>query len=113
MKANFGTGTAVPEYQDLTFKIDVPTDKAGVFRFWGLGGLDNISLLGHLVDLSKPQKDLYGNENIDLYNKVLTGMIGFSHTYFISTKTYYKLMLAVTHQSQLVNIDSREPIYRQ
>jgi hypothetical protein len=113
LKANFGTGTAVPEYQDLTFKVDVPTKKAGVFRFWGLGGLSKIELLGHLVDLSKPQKDLYGNENIDLYNKVQTGMFGFSHTYFINPKTYYKLMLAATHQTQLADIDSIEPIYRQ
>lgn len=112
LKVNFGTGTAVPEYQDLTFKVDVPTKKAGVFRFWGLGGLSKIELLGHVVDLSKPQKDLYGNENIDLYNKVQTGMVGFSHTYFITPKTYYKLMLAATHQTQRADIDSIEPVYR-
>jgi hypothetical protein len=113
LKVNFGTGTAVPDYQDLTFKIDVPTKKAGVFRFWGLGGLDKIELLGHEVDLSKAQNNLYGNENIDLYNKVRTGMVGFSHTYFINPKTYYKLMLAATHQTQLADIDSIEPVYRQ
>lgn len=113
LKANFGTGTAVPQYQDLTFKVDVPTKKAGVFRFWGLGGLSQIELLGHLVDLNKPQKDLYGNENIDLYNKVQTGMVGFSHTYFINPKTYYKLMLAATHQTQRADIDSIEPVNRQ
>ena len=112
LKANFGTGTAVPEYQDLTFKVDVPTKKAGVFRFWGLGGLSKIELLGSAVDLSKPQKDLYGNENIDLYNKVQTGMFGFSHTYFINPKTYYKLMLAATHQTQKADIDSIEPVFR-
>ncbi|MES2621081.1 MAG: TonB-dependent receptor [Bacteroidota bacterium] len=112
LKANFGTGTAVPEYQDLTFKVDIPTKKAGVFRFWGLGGLSKIELLGSKVDLSKPQKDLYGNENIDLYNKVLTGMVGFSHTYFINPKSYYRLMVAASHQSQLVDIDSIEPVFR-
>lgn len=109
LKANFGTGTAVPQYQDLTFKVDVPTKKAGVFRFWGLGGLSSIELLGSRVDLSKPQNNLYGNENIDLYNKVQTGMAGFSHTYFFNSKTYYKLMLAATHQTQLADIDSINP----
>ncbi|MBL0308310.1 MAG: carboxypeptidase-like regulatory domain-containing protein [Bacteroidetes bacterium] len=97
LKANFGTGTAVPQYQDLNFKIDVPTKKAGVFRFWGLGGLSQIELLGSSVDLSKPQRNLYGNENIDLYNKVRTGIVGFSHTYFINKKSYYKLMLGASH----------------
>lgn len=113
LKVNFGTGTAIPEYQDLTFKIDVPTKKAGIFRFWGLGGLSKIELLGHEVDLSKQQQNLYGNENIDLYNRVQTGMIGFSHTYFINPKTYYKLMLAATHQTQWADIDSIEPVLRQ
>lgn len=112
LKANFGTGTAVPEYQDLTFKVDIPTKKAGVFRFWGIGGLSKIELLGSKVDLANVQSNLYGNENIDLYNKVRTGMVGFSHTYFITPKTYYKLMLAATHQRQLADIDSIEPTQR-
>lgn len=113
LKANFGTGTAVPEYQDLTFKVDVPTKKAGVFRFWGLGGLSKIELLGHVVDLSKPQNNLYGNENIDLYNKVQTGMFGFSHTYFFNSKTYYKVMAAASHQTQRADIDSINPDNRE
>lgn len=109
LKADFGTGTAIPEYQDLTFKVDVPTKKAGVFRFWGLGGLSKIDLLGSKVDLSKPQKNLYGNENIDLYNKVQTGIFGFSHTLFLNNKTYYKLMAAASHQTQFADIDSINP----
>lgn len=30
----------VPSYQDLSFKINVPTRKAGVFSLFGIGGLD-------------------------------------------------------------------------
>ena len=65
------------------------------------------------VNIVAEQFNLYGNENIDLYNKVRTGMFGFSHTYFINPKTYYKLMLAATHQTQLADIDSIEPVYRE
>lgn len=106
LKANFGTGTAVPQYQDLSFKIDVPTKKAGIFRFWGLGGLSSIELLGSKVDLAKNPNNLYGNENQDIYNKVQTGIFGFSHTYFLNQKSYYKLNLAVSHQGQYADIDS-------
>ncbi len=106
LRANFGTGTAVPEYQDLSFKIDVPTKKAGIFRFWGLGGLSGIELKGSLVNLDENPKNLYGNENIDIYNKVRTGIFGFSHTYFINKKSYYKLMLGASHQGQFADIDS-------
>ncbi len=112
LKANFGTGTAVPEYQDLTFKVDVPTKKAGVFRFWGLGGLSKIELLGSKVDLTKNPNNLYGNENVDIYNRVRTGVAGFSHTFFFNQKTYYKLIVAASHQTQLADIDSVEPINR-
>ncbi len=106
LKANFGTGTAVPQYQDLSFKVDVPTKKAGIFRFWGLGGLSSIELLGSKVDLAKNPNNLYGNENQDIYNKVRTGVFGFSHTYFLTKKSYYKLNLAVSHQGQFADIDS-------
>ncbi len=106
LKVNFGTGTAVPEYQDLTFKVDVPTKKAGIFRFWGLGGLSKIELKGSSVDLAKNPKNLYGNENVDIYNKVRTGVFGFSHTYFLNKKSYYKLNVAVSHQTQFADIDS-------
>lgn len=105
--ANFGTGTAVPEYQDLSFKIDIPTKKAGVFRIWGLGGLSKIELLG---SKSEPQNqggtNLFINENQDLYNKVQTGIVGLSHTYFINPKSYFKISLAASHQQQLADIDT-------
>ena len=76
------------------------------------GRRESVEILGHEVDLAKAQNNLYGNENIDLYNKVQTGMFGFSHTYFINPKTYYKLMLAATHQTQRADVDSIEPVYR-
>ncbi|MGK0279794.1 MAG: hypothetical protein ACI9RU_002574, partial [Litorivivens sp.] len=37
MGIDFGTGSAVPEYQDLTFKLDIPTNKLGRFAVFGVG----------------------------------------------------------------------------
>lgn len=106
MKANFGTGTAVPEYQDLSFKIDVPTKKAGIFRLWGLGGLSKIELLSSKTDPKSSGTNLFLNENQDIYNRVQTGIVGFSHTYFITPKSYYKIALGASHQRQLADIDT-------
>jgi len=106
MKANFGTGTAVPEYQDLTFKIDVPTKKAGVFRIFGIGGISKIELLGSKADLTSKKVDLFGNESQDIYNRTRTGIVGFSHTYFLTSKSYFRTVLAVSHQRQLADIDT-------
>ena len=103
--ANFGTGTAVPQYQDLTFKINVPTKKAGIFRFFGLGGLDNIALMGS-GDTSTSLSSLYGSPNQNINTAVQTGIVGFSHTYFFNSRSYYKLILGASHQTQTANIDS-------
>ncbi|MBX2843827.1 MAG: carboxypeptidase-like regulatory domain-containing protein, partial [Flammeovirgaceae bacterium] len=104
---NFGTGTAVPEYQDLNFKINLPTEKSGTFTVFGLGGKSNIELLGSEVNLDEEsESDLYGDENIDIYNKTNTGVLGISHTYFFSPNTSYKLSVAATHQKEEVLIDS-------
>lgn len=32
----------VPIYQDLSFKMNFPTAKAGTFSVWGIGGIDNV-----------------------------------------------------------------------
>jgi len=34
----------VPEYQDLSFKVNLPAGRAGVFSLWGLGGLDRLKI---------------------------------------------------------------------
>ena len=33
----------VPKYQDLSFKINLPTNKFGTFSVWGAGGYDQNS----------------------------------------------------------------------
>lgn len=33
----------LPEYQDLCFKINIPTKNAGNFAFWGIGGIDKFT----------------------------------------------------------------------
>jgi len=103
---NFGTGSAVPNYQDLNFKFNFPTAKAGKFSIFGLGGKSSISFLGSETDFSKSNGNLYGDENADLYDKTKTGVIGVSHSYVFSPNTSYKLTLAASGTQTLINIDS-------
>ena len=99
----FLAGGAVPAYQDLSFKIDVPTKHAGIFRLFGLGGLSNIALLGNQGDNST---NLYGTANQNIYNNVQTGIIGFSHTYFLTPKSYIRTTIGANNQRQNANIDT-------
>lgn len=100
---NFGTGAAIPEYQDLSFKVDLPTEKAGKFSVFGLGGTSGIELLGSKSDGSN---DLYGNSDYDIVNKTRTGVAGMSHTYYFNQNTYSHAVIAVTHSKQLAIQDS-------
>lgn len=103
----FGTGAAVPKYQDLSFKINLPTRKAGHFALFGFGGNSSIDLLGSETDFSaNNQNDLYGNETQDIYNSGRTGMIGMSHTFFFNERTSTKLILAASDQRDRTDVDS-------
>jgi hypothetical protein len=101
---NFGTGTAVPQYQDLSLKIDVPTTKSGRFTVVAVGGTSNINLLGSDTDTTKA--DLYGNENEDSYSRFATGVIGVSHTYYFNPSIYSKLTLSASGTLQKFSQDS-------
>lgn len=102
---SFGTGSAVPYYQDLSFKIDVPTQKAGRFSVFALGGFSNIDLLGSEEENPDPT-DSYGDINQDSRFKSGMGVVGLSHTYFLDKNTYLETTLAVSGSYNRGTIDS-------
>lgn len=88
-----GTGSATPYYQDLNFKINIPTKKAGTFSLFGLGGESHIDF--EAID----EDNLYSTNDGSLRErkfKSLTGVAGFGHTYFFNPTTSGKLILAVS-----------------
>ena len=104
---DFGTGSAVPQYQDINFKVNIPTKKAGIFSLWGLGGLSDISF--QAIDESD---DLYSSsgENTNSKSKSNTGILGFNHQYFFNEKTSSTIALAL---SATESINTREEIIQQ
>ncbi len=100
----FGTGSATPYYQDINFKINLPTKKAGTFSMFGLGGESHINFL--------PEAD--GDDNLYASNdgskrnrnfKSLTGVLGVSHQYFYNSNTSSKTTVAVSGLSAKYNED--------
>jgi len=90
---NVGTGSATPYYQDINFKLNIPTKKAGTFSLFGLGGESHISF--DALD----KDNLYVTNDGSLRNRnlrSLTGAIGFTHTYFFNPSTSGKFILAVS-----------------
>lgn len=73
-------GDAVPKFQDLTMKIHVPTENAGVFSLWALGGLSTISF----EEGGSPDNVAVGKADADR-DMIATGL---NHTIPITKKMY-------------------------
>lgn len=103
----FGTGTAIPNYQDLSFKIDVPTKNAGRFSVFGVGGFSNIDLLASKTEFDPD--DLFTQSSDDIRQKTSMGVVGLTHLYFFNKSTFSQLSLAVSHATEGLSLDS---VYR-
>ncbi len=93
-------GDAIPDYQDLAFKFNIPTKKTGNFDFWGLGGL------------SKLYESLNGLKNNYGYN---LGIVGIRHKYWIGKKIFIKNSISLSgtnNHYELFNTDSAQSIYK-
>jgi hypothetical protein len=90
-----------PYYQDLNFKINIPTNKSGVFTIEGIGGLSFIQLFDSRKSQSQWMFPDYGE---DLSNGSNLGVIGITHQvftdpslrlknqiYFVASKVYTKI----------------------
>jgi hypothetical protein len=99
---NFGV-SGIPEYQDLSFKFNFPTAKAGIFSIWGLAGRSSISILDSKQDSTKWS---YVNSGQDLIYGSSMGSVGFTHLYFFSPSVSGKFILAATGNSNLITVDT-------
>ncbi|MGE9310932.1 TonB-dependent receptor [Niabella sp. CJ426] len=97
-----GTGAAIPAYQDISFKVNLPTKKTGQFTLFGMGGTSNIDFKGELKDTANFYNDPYSN----LYNATKMGVVGIKHSYFFNNTTSYTLTVAATGTNVTTRQDS-------
>jgi len=96
MGISVGTGKAVPNYQDLTFKLNFPTKNIGRITFFGLGGISDINFLYSERDTTEEDENVYAYENRDVLSKSKMGIVGVSHTYIMNSTTYSKLIFGAS-----------------
>lgn len=101
----FGTGANVPLYQDVNFKVTLPTKGNGKWSFFGLGGISEIDLLGSEADLGA-NSDLYGSENEDAFPRYRTGIFGTTYEKNIAPKTFMRLTAGVSTTRERFTSDS-------
>ena len=86
-------------FQDAAFKIVLPTKKAGIFSFFGLGGVSSFSL----EDVKRSTFDTPGDnprnaairEDYDKRNHLLN--IGMNHTFSINKNSFIKTTLGYSN----------------
>ena len=87
------TGTsAIPVYQDLSFKLNSGKTKLGTFELFGFGGTSNIDFLGDDID----ENDLFANPNEDAFVDNEIGLVGLSHRIQINKNTYLKTVVGAS-----------------
>ena len=101
---SFGTGSAVPEYQDVAFKFDAPR-KNGRWMVWGTGGISKINLLGSDVDTTK-RENLYGDQDTDNRSRFRMGVGGASYTHYLGDNSFARVTLTASHTYQKFTQDS-------
>ncbi len=99
MGMDFGVGTAIPQYKDLTFKVDIPSTRFGKFSIFGIGGMSYIELL----DSKNAGFGFGGN---DIYYGADMGVSGFSHTYYFKDNSRLHTTLSVSGIKNYVTIDT-------
>lgn len=105
MGMNFGTGAAVPNYQDVNYKITSNLSRKSKLIVFGIAGSSKIDFLGKDVDTTKQELysgDPYANER----NKFGTTITGVSYEHHLSDKTFTKLTLGYSTTFEQFTLDS-------
>ncbi len=108
-------GDATPNFQDFSFKVRVPTSKAGIFSLWGLGGLSNQNLR---ADRNPDNWKEYYDQFDDVFSSNM-GATGLTHMLFLGKDDYLETTLSYSAKTTSINFDSISteaeafPIYHQ
>ena len=113
---NLGTGASIPQYQDLSFKLDIPTKKMGRFTLTGIGGVSYIEL----YESKKDSGDWsFGLSSTNTKFGSDMGSVILSHLFFFNESTRIKTNFSVQGVYNATIVDSvdkdfeiKNPYYR-
>lgn len=98
------------KYQDLSFKTEFPTKKAGIFSVWGIGSTD---YSGGRVDL-EPEEWQYEEDRMESDASTYMGALGLTHKLIIGKKSLLNSSVAVSGsgiQTETRKMDFEKTLY--
>jgi Carboxypeptidase regulatory-like domain/TonB-dependent Receptor Plug Domain len=84
---DFGT-SALPKYQDGSFKLRFPSKK-GVTQVFGMGGLSNINIV---TKADSDDNEIFGYSGTDIHFTSNTGMVGVTRKQRINEKSFFEIL---------------------
>ncbi len=107
-------GTAIVKYDDLSFKLNFPSQKIGNISIFGYGGRGYMKMFDSERDTTKEKQELaYKSDyEMDLLYNNNSGAIGLSHSYILGSSAYTKLILSATTIYNFNKMDSLSTINR-
>ena len=96
-------GSSVPQYQDVNFKIDIPTEKTGRWTLFGIGGTSFIQIWD---SKKKDDEASYGLAGTDTDFGSDMGVVGLSNLYYFNKKTRLKTTLSLSGTRATTALDS-------
>lgn len=112
MGLDVGTGTSVPKYKDVTFKVNLPISNRGRFSAFGLAGSSSIDFVNSQKD-STEAGDLWSSSTLDIYDRTRMAVLGAGYTRLFQNNAYWKTTLAYTTQINADVVDSVAPSTRE
>ena len=82
--------SAVPNYQDWVYNIQLAKGKAGKINFFGMGGISSINFVGKDTDTT----DFYSRQDQDGDVKSNLSVLGAKHTIDIGSKSYLRTVVS-------------------
>jgi hypothetical protein len=95
---DFGT-SALPNYQDLSYSIDLGKSKLGNFKLYGIHANSDISFIGR--DLT--QDDLFADKDADSRATSYLSLHGVKHTYMINNNHFIRSSFAFSRSGNDYN----------
>ncbi len=89
------TGDILPAYQDLSFKINMPSRKLGTFSLFGLGGINEA------VEAPDADSTLwvdFDDDSYGFYEKQQVGTLGLSHNILMKNNSYLKTVVMGSYE---------------
>ena len=80
----------IPKYQDMSFKVNLPTSKYGNFSLFGLGGASSIEE----TQESEINDSVRVTGRADVQDKL--GVIGLNHSYIVGKNSYIKSYVSLS-----------------